>query len=333
MFVHANAGSMASLGSVDALEEVGLRSVVCLGAFNRPEVMPEDAIFQEHHALANRCEESRLSTFRMGIDTLQGQTDGMLTRSVDEARRHGWRTHSHLAEVREEITQARIEFGTSTLGRAAQFGALDLGGIYAHCIWLSATDVSLLAAHPVGVAHNPVSNMILGSGISPVPQLRDAGVPVGLGTDGAASNDAHDMLQVMKIAALLQKVHSLDAAALTARDVLTMATLEGARALCLDGSIGSLEPGKQADIAHFSGDSTRLAYVHDPYQQLVYCAAPGDVANVWVAGRRVVADHELATVSQAEVVGRARSLARELSARAGLAQVALRDRQAVRGAR
>lgn len=326
MFVHANPGSMASLGSVDGLEEVGLRSVVCLGAFNRPEAIPEESIFEEHLALAARCSQSRLSVFRLGIDTLHGQTDSLLKASVDEARRNDWRTHSHLAETREEITEARIAYGTTTLGRARDFGALEVGGIYAHCIWLTEPDVSLLGSHPVAVAHNPVSNMILGSGVCPVPHLRQSGIPVGLGTDGAASNDSHDMLQVMKFAALMQKLHSLDSAALTARDVMAMATIEGARALCLDGKIGSLEPGKLADITHFSGASTRLAYVHDPYQQLVYCAAPGDVANVWVNGRRVVADHALVTVKQPEVVSRARGLARELFDRAGLQDVARRDR-------
>ena len=130
--------------------------------------------------------------------------------------------------------------------------------------------------------------MILASGVCPVPRLRAAGIPVALGTDGAASNDSHDMLQVMKCAALIQKLHHLDPLALSARDVLTMATIEGARALRIDHRVGSLEIGKQADVVRFAGDGVRLAYVHDPYQQLVFCAGPDDVADVWVAGRQVL---------------------------------------------
>ena len=139
------------------------------------------------------------------------------------------------------------------------------------------------------------------------------------------------MLQVMKCAALLQKLHSLDPTALTARDVMAMATIEGARALCIDGQVGSLEAGKLADITHFSGDSPRLAYVHDPYQQLVYCASPGDVANVWINGRRIVADHALASLDQGEVVTRARKLGKELFLRAGLQDVLRRDIESSHG--
>jgi cytosine/adenosine deaminase-related metal-dependent hydrolase len=328
MFVHVNPGSLASLGSVDGLEEVGLRSVVSFGAHNRLVHVPESAILEEHELLAQRCAEATLSTFRLGIGAFHAQTDGLLKASVEAARRNGWRVHTHLAEVREEITEARIAYGTNTLGRARDFGVLDLDTIYAHCVWLNEGDISLLAASTAAVAHNPVSNMILGSGVCPVPRLRMAGLPVGLGTDGAASNDSHDMLQVLKFAALIQKLNSLDPAVLTARDVLAMGTIEGARSLCLDDRIGSLEPGKLADIVHLRGDSTRLAYVHDPYQQLVYCASPADVANVWVNGRRVVADHAVVTVNEREVVAQARRLARDLFQRAGLADVLRRDRLA-----
>jgi cytosine/adenosine deaminase-related metal-dependent hydrolase len=205
---------------------------------------------------------------------------------------------------------------------------LDLETIYAHCVWLTEPDVSLLAGRPAAVAHNPVSNMILGSGVCPVPRLRAAGIPVGLGTDGAASNDSHDMLQVLKMTALLQKLESLDPSVLTARDALRMATIEGARALGMDDRIGSLEPGKLADVVHFTGSTTRLAYIHDPYQQLVYGAGPGDVANVWVGGNRVVDSGVLATVDEREVVNHARELAIDLFKRAHLEDVLRRDRQA-----
>jgi 5-methylthioadenosine/S-adenosylhomocysteine deaminase len=327
MFVHANPGSKASLGSVDGLEEIGLRSVVAFGAQDKLIPISESSILEEHDLLAQRCSETRLCSFRIGIAAMHAQGDSLLRASVDLARHHEWQIHTHLAEVREEITDARLAYGTNTLGRARDFGVLDVETIYAHCVWLTEPDVSDLAGHPAAVAHNPVSNMILGSGVCPVPRLRAAGVRVGLGTDGAGSNDSHDMLQVLKVAALLQKIDALDPSATTARDVITMGTIEGARALCLDHEIGSLEPGKMADIVHFSADSARLAYVHDPYQQLVYGAAPADVANVWVGGRRIVRDHALASISEKEVVSQARPLARDLFKRAGLDDVLQRDRR------
>ena len=145
-----------------------------------------------------------------------------------------------------------------------------------------------------------------------MPALRQAGVPVGIGTDGSASNDSQNMLEAVKTAALLQKVARLDPRALTAGDVLAMATVEGARALGLERRIGSLEPGKRADVVRLRGDRPGLANVHDPRQQVVYCTSPSDVADVWVAGGQLV-DHDLAALVEAS-----RPLAAELVALAGL---------------
>jgi cytosine/adenosine deaminase-related metal-dependent hydrolase len=254
----------------------------------------------------------------LGIGTILGQSDQLFAASVDLARQKGWAVHTHLAEVREEITASRIRFGVNTLARSLQQGLLDLDVIFAHCIWMNEQDVEMLRAYGATVVHNPVSNMILASGVCPVPRLRGAGIPVALGTDGAASNDSHDMLQVMKSAALLQKLEHLDAMALSARDVMTMATIEGARALRVDRDIGSLESGKRADLVRFSGSGVRLAYIHDPYQQVVYGASPQDVADVWVDGRRVVADGRLCEMDESLLVAEAREAAGEMARAAHL---------------
>jgi len=160
--------------------------------------------------------------------------------------------------------------------------------------------------------------MILGSGVCPLAALRGAGIPVGIGTDGAASNDSQNMLEAVKAAALLQKVARLDPRAASATDVLTMATLEGARALGLDGVVGSLQPGRRADVVRLRGDRPGLANVHDPRQQVVYCASPSDVADVWVDGARRVADGQLVGHDLAALVDASRPLAAELASRAGL---------------
>jgi 5-methylthioadenosine/S-adenosylhomocysteine deaminase len=133
------------------------------------------------------------------------------------------------------------------------------------------------------------------------------------------------MLQVIKCAPLLQKLHSLNPAALTARDALAMATIEGARALAIDDVVGSLEPGKSADLIRFSGAGCRLAYVHDPYQQVAYCAGTDDIADVWVRGRRVLKDRVVQTVSEPDVVGDAGRLAGDLFVAAGLADLVERN--------
>lgn len=326
MFVHTNPGSRATLGVVDGLEEIGLRGVVSYGAFDDPgglTASPLDEIMAEHEALAARTAETADRVrFRLGVGTIHGQSDTLFRASIAAAADHGWAVHTHLAEVREEITDARIRWGTNTVGRAEAFGLVGIDTVYAHCVWVTEPDISRLtrgdAAGHAAVVHNPVSNMILASGVCPVPRLRAAGIPVGLGTDGSASNDSHDMLQVMKFAALLQKLTFLEPNAMTARDALTMATIDGARALRMDDVVGSLEVGKRGDLVRVAGQGPRLAYIHDPYQALVHCAGTGDVADVWIGGRRVLADRRTVLVDEAAVVDDARRLAAELVEAAGI---------------
>jgi 5-methylthioadenosine/S-adenosylhomocysteine deaminase len=326
MFVHNNLGSLASLGVVDGLEAMGLRGVVAFGAQDSglaQSPQPPDMIdvyLDEHLALADRCATSSLVGFRLGIGTMLGQSDEMLAASVKAAKEYGWAVHTHLAEVREEVVQARLRWGRTTIERAADAGLLAVPVLAAHCIWVGDSDIRVLADAGVTVVHNPVANMILASGICDVSALRKAGIAVGLGTDGAASNDSQNMLEAIKAAALLQKVTRLDARAASAGDVLAMATLEGARALGLDATVGSLEPGKRADLVRLRADRPGLANIHDPYQQVVYCASPADVADVWVDGHRRVADGRLVDHHLADLVEGSRPLAAELVTRAGLGE-------------
>lgn len=316
MFVHTNMGSLASLGVVDGLERAGLRGLVSFGAEDVWDPHPVAAFVEEHHALAERVAGSALLAFRLGVGTMLGQSDRLLEASARLVAEHGWRVHVHLAEVREEVVGGMLRFGETTIERADRLGLLQ-GATVAHAIWLREHEIDLLRERGAGVVHNPVANMILGSGVCRVGALRRAHVPVGLGTDGAASNDSQDMLQTIKIAPLLQKVHHLDPTALSARDAVAMATVEGARALGLT-DVGSLERGNRADLVRFHGRLPGLANVHDPYQQIVYCASALDVADVWVDGRRLLDDGRLLTIDEEAVVHASRSLARTLVDRAGL---------------
>ena len=320
MFCHTNLGSLASLGVVDGLEELGLRGVVAFGPEDvaEPDRHPVAGFLAEHEALAGRCAASDLVGFRLGVGTVLGQTDELLAASARAAREHGWAVHTHLAEVKEEVVEARLRWGQTTVGRAAEVGLLDIPLLAAHCVWVRQAEVASMARAGVTVVHNPVANMILASGVCPVPALRQAGIPVGIGTDGAASNDSQNMLEAVKMAALLQKVAWLDPRAVSADDVLSMATAEGARALGLDGLIGSLEAGKRADVVRLRGDRPGLANVHDPRQQVVYCTSPTDVADVWVDGARRVADGRLVGHDLAALIEASRPLAAELVTRADL---------------
>lgn len=280
-----------------------------------------DAIVDEHRALAAAA-ATELVGFRYGIGTLLGQSDALLDAGVGLCRSEGWGVHTHLAEVREEVVACALRWGRRPVEHAAHLGLLDLELVAAHAIWVTEGDISLLADHGVAVAHNPVANMILGSGVCPVPRLRAAGVAVGIGTDGAASNDSQNLLEAIKVAALLQKLQHLEPAVIRADDVLEMATLGGARALGLEQRIGSLEAGKRADVVLFEG-TVEVAVIHDPAAQLVYGASPRAVRDVWVDGRRLVAERRVVTVDEGEQIVRCRPLAARLVAEAGLSTAGL----------
>lgn len=309
-------------GVVDALDEVGLRGVVSFGASDLGSASI-DVILNEHEALADAAAASRLSRFRVGISAIGAQTPRMLDESVSFALGHGCGIHTHLQEIREEVTEISRTYGDTPIGHCANIGLFEAPTLAAHCVWVDARDRELLAEHGVGVAHNPVSNMILASGVCPVPELRRLGVAVGIGVDGPASNDSQNYLECIKTAILMQRLDRLQATALNARDALLMATIDGARSLGLDAELGSLEVGKAADLVVFDGDAPAMANVHDPYQKVAYCASPDTVKDVWVAGSRSVVDGTVVGVDVAGVVARSRELARELSINAGLGSYSL----------
>ena len=321
MFVYSSPDSLAVLGVVAGLERAGLRGVVSFGAENalsgRKRPMTVSEILSAHDALAAAAAASTRLGFRYGIGTLLGQTDELLEAGAARCRERGWGIHTHLAEVREEIVSASLRWGRRSVDQARHLGLFDLPLVAGHVIWVTEADVDVLAGHRVAVAHNPVANMILGSGVCPLTRLRAAGLHVGIGTDGAASNDSQNMLEAMKMAALLHKVDRLDPAVVSAADVLAMATIEGARALGLEREIGSLEPGKRADLVRV-GPSVETAAIHDPYGQVVYCASPRSVRDVWVDGIRLLADGRLTTLDEAEQVARCRTLAHSLAVASGL---------------
>lgn len=317
MFCSAPGSPAVTPGVVDALDQVGLRGDVSFGPADLPHTRSLDDIVAEHHALAEAAARSRRTRFRVGLATIPSSSDHLLAATRSMVNDVG-RLHVHLQEVREEVTASRSQRGASSIEHAAALGLLDAQTVAAHCVWLSDNDIALLHRHGVAVAHCPVSNMILASGVCQVPRLLRERLPVGLGVDGAASNDAQDMLQTIKITALLQKVHHLQADALTAPAVLRMATLDGARALGVDDVAGSIEVGKDADLVWFAESSPSMAFVHDPYQAVVYCAGTRDVAGVWVQGERIVADAQILTADLAAVLPQARELAIELATRAGL---------------
>ena len=220
--------------------------------------------------------------------------------------KYGVPTLIHLAETRGEVNDARKAHRLSPAGFLDRLGFLGAGVVAAHAVWASGADVRLLAQRGVAVSHNPESNMKLASGVAPVPAFLDAGITVGLGTDGAASNNDLDMFEAMRAASLLHKVQTLDPTVMNARTVVEMATLGGARALGLDDRVGSLEPGKRADLIVVDTGAARQQPGHDVYSQLVYTTRGDDVRTTVVDGRVLMRDRQMLTLDETAVLEEAR---------------------------
>ena len=225
----------------------------------------------------------------------------------------------HVVEAKDEDDRIRQSLGMGTIEALDSIGALRPGTVLAHGTYLTDEDIGRIAAGGAGVAHNPESNMKLGADrAAPIPKLLAAGIPVGLGTDGPASNNDLDMFGEMDTAAKLHKFASGDPTALPAETVFRMATAGGARVLRLEERIGSLEVGKKADIVLVETRRAGLTPLYRPYSHLVYAASGSDVRTVLVNGRIVVRDREITTVDEAAVMEKARAFAgqvREVVAR------------------
>lgn len=223
-------------------------------------------------------------------------SDATFERIVTLAEQLDVPIHMHIHETLGEIHQSLEHHGVRPIERLERLGVLGPRLVGVHAVHLSDEEIGQLARHGASVVHCPSSNMKLASGIAPVARCLSEGVNVALGTDGAASNNRLDMFEEMRLAALLAKVSSGSADALPAHQALRMATLDGARALGLDHLIGSLEPGKQADLVAVNLGSLELSPCFDPLSHLVYAAGRSDVSHVWVAGEPLVMDGSLTRV-------------------------------------
>ena len=220
----------------------------------------------------------------------------------------------HLSEAPFEGEQSRAKYGLSPTAYLENIGVLGPDITAAHCVWVDAGDMKLLASRDVGCVHNPSSNMKLASGASPVVDLIAAGVPVGLGTDGAASNNDLDMFEEMDLAAKLQKLARMDPRALPEEQVVAMATINGARALHMEKQIGSLEAGKKADVILIRTDAPHATPMYNIYSQLVYALKANDVDTVIVGGKIVMEHRRMLTLDEPQILARAREYAKKIEA-------------------
>jgi 5-methylthioadenosine/S-adenosylhomocysteine deaminase len=225
----------------------------------------------------------------------------------------------HPAEMKKEWDDSLKQNGMSPVQYLDKIGVLGPDVVSAHCIFVDEADRKTLAEKHVGCVHNPSSNMMLASGVSPVPEMRSAGIAVGLGTDGpAGSNNDLDLMEEMDLAAKLAKITKMDPLAMNAKSVVEMATIEGARALHMEKEIGSLEVGKKADLIVIRLDQPNAVPMYDVYAQLAYALKASDVETVIIGGRLVMRDRKLLTVDEEQAVAKAREYKKTIAASLGL---------------
>jgi 5-methylthioadenosine/S-adenosylhomocysteine deaminase len=215
----------------------------------------------------------------------------------------------HLAETEGEVADARRDHQNTPAGYLEAIGFWGPRTLAAHGVWVTDDDIAILKRHAVGVSHNPESNMKLASGAAPVGKYLAAGVPLGLGTDGAASNNDLDMFEAMRQAAFLAKLVTRDPTAVPAQAALDMATIGGARAMAMDATIGSLEKGKRADLISVSTAAARQTPLYDPVSHLVYVTRGDDVRTTVVNGKVLMRNRQVRTLDRARVLADARALA------------------------
>ena len=233
---------------------------------------------------------------------------------VDLAKELKTGLHIHLAETLDEDTTIRERYDKSSTEYLEDLDVFDVPVVLAHGIYISDSDIEILKKHNVkgGISHNPISNCKLSSGICDVVKLRKNGINVGLGTDGIGSTTTLDMFEEMKTAAYLQKVNTMEPTSINAYEILKMSTIEGAKVLGLEDQIGTLEPGKKADIIFIKTDKIHLCPENDVCANIVYSANGSDVEMVMIDGKVVMQNRKMTNLDEKEVMRQVKKIAKRL---------------------
>ncbi len=288
----------------EVVESAGLRAVIGEGIldFTSPSCKtPDEAILKTflNHAKYKDNEQIMVSFAPHSIYTV---SEVVLKEAAAQSKEFELPLHIHVAETKKEMEDCLALHGKTPVQYLESLGLLSEYVVAVHAVWLEKEDIEAFKKYNVKVAHCPSSNMKLASGIAPVSSLRIWGITVGLGTDSAASNNTLDLWSDIRAAALLHKVATADSSVLPARDVIRMATIEGARTVGLDGRLGSLEAGKWADLIVVSLDAPHLAPIYDPYSHLVFATHASDVRDVMIGGQWIVKDREAKTLDEKKIL-------------------------------
>lgn len=295
-----------------AVEESGIRAVLSRGMIG---VGPESQLaLKESAQFIDRWQggAGERITVMLGPHAPYTCPPEYLQQVVDLARKTGVGINIHVAETRDEIATIKRDYGMSPVALLEKTGVFACQVLAAHCVHVNEEDIARLKEYGVGVAHNPESNMKLASGIAPVPRMLAEGLAVGIGTDGASSNNDLDMLQEMRTCALLHKVNTMDSTVLPAAQVLNMATAMGAAALGLEKEVGCLVPGRKADMAIINLRQPHLTPCYDLVANLVYAGQAADVDTVIIDGAVVMEGRNVLTLDEAEILRQCGVIAQRL---------------------
>ncbi|MFZ6769843.1 TRZ/ATZ family hydrolase [Undibacterium sp. Di26W] len=300
MYFHHEAVARAGLHS-------GMRTVVGCSVLEFPTAYAADADAYLDKAMAAQQAFQGQSgvEFRLAPHAPYTVSDITFKKIIALADKHDMGIHCHIHESMDEINDSLRDHGMRPLQRLHQLGLLSPRLIAAHMVHANEDEIQLLAQQGVHIAHNPASNLKLASGFAPIHAMQTAGVNVGIGTDGAASNNKLDLLGDLRMAALLAKAVSSNPTALNAGKALEMATLAGARALGKDKQIGSLVAGKLADVIAIDLSAIETLPLFDPVSQIVYAAGREQVSHVWVNGRCLMAERQLLTQDASQLKDKA----------------------------
>jgi len=318
-------------GIAKAVEEIGMRGVLGRHVMDQPGYALEESII--HPGLVETKEYGMKEVLHM-YQRWHGKhgrifiwfaprTPGAVTietykEIVAKAKELGIGITMHLAEVKEDVEYFKKEFNCKPVEFCQKIGMLGSNVVLAHVVWVDDEEIQLLAKTGTHVAHNPSCNMKLGSGLTPVAKMLKAGVNVGLGCDGGPSNDNYDLIEEMKIAALGQALINMDPKAITAEEVIEMATIRGAKALGLDKEIGSIEEGKKADIILIDYWKPHLVPMLNPVTHIVYAAQGQDVDTVIIDGKIIMQNRKILTVDEEKILEEAEKRGFNVIKRAGI---------------
>ena len=287
--------------------QAGMRTFVGCSILEFPTAYGQNADDYIAKGLADAAnyQGNELITFTLAPHAPYTVSDDTFRKVVALADEHDMLIHCHIHETQDEVNGGVAEHGVRPLARLDKLGMLSPRLIAAHMVHLTDDEIALCAERGVAIAHNPTSNMKLASGIAPVQKLLDAGVTVGIGTDGAASNNKLDMLSETRMGALLAKVGTLNPVAVPAATAIRMATQQGANALHIGDKVGSVTVGKLADLIAVDLAQIETSPSFDPISHIVYAAGREQVSHVWVHGRKVLSERTLTTLDEADLKARA----------------------------